>query len=440
MKRLICLSLITSSLILAETSVSSVEINQINRVTNSNLHNGSNISQGEIDIKSNSSVDKLIIKQKDGNSAGNKIEDSTVEGINSILEQGSITIDNSQVVYGKINSKNSIKRVNINGQESTITQGKVIIGNGAQVAGEVGSSNGMGMGGGIEYIEINQNNEIIDTNIENNSINQGLITIKDNSQVSTTFKIDQLNRITTDDNPTNELIDTVVNQGRVDISNGTLSEVEQTTENIMGDLISTSSKLDQSTIKIDNSTLTNFNNDVYSYIDDKNKLLKSSIENNSSISQSRVELEDSQISNLQRYDRDGVEQNNWIDSTEVKDNSEVKQSAFIALNSQAINTTYNTHESGVNATNLIYNSHILNSSKIQQDVTTMEDGADISNNTFKRANTINSVTGDNSKITQFNITISGSTLENSNLSQQGLYWNVDVSNSSISQGETKIVD
>ena len=76
---------------------------------------------------------------------------------------------------------------------------------------------------------------------------------------------------------------------------------------------------------------------------------------------------------------------------------------------------------------------------MKQDVTELDNG-EFQETTINRVNTISQVDVSNSNLEQFNIEIRGSTLENSNLNQNGLIWQVNATNALISQGNLIISD
>ena len=103
------------------------------------------------------------------------------------------------------------------------------------------------------------------------------------------------------------------------------------------------------------------------------------------------------------------------------------------------NTTYNAGDISSYAINGIYASTVTNSSNLIQDVTNLDNG-DLKNTTLNRINTISLATVENSDLKQFNIKVTNSTLENSNLNQNGLILRVNATNALISQGSTIITD
>jgi len=441
MRKIIILSLI-ASFALAENSVTNLTIDQINKIqTSSNFSNGAMVSQGQTDIKNNSNVAEVSITQRVGTDAGNLIEDTNINGTNSEVYQGLTSVDNSRLEHVELTSQNKLKGVTVTGGKSTIRQANLIIGGESNATGTAGGGgSGMGMGGAGENLEITQTNTLQDTNIQNSVIDQGLTVINNGADVSNSFILKQTNTINRASASGKNSVDTAkITQGITTISGGITTNIIQTIENVIEDIEIDTSKVSQSTMTLTDSTVSNINNDVGSDIDDKNRISFVTATNDSNIIQSNIDINASTINGLYKSDRGGLEENNWMHTVTVT-NSDIKQSNFKATNhSDVTNLTYQTHESGVNAINLIYNSSAINNSEFSQDVTEIDNG-DLENNTFTRANTMNHVIASNSKLKQFNIEVINSTLNNSELTQQGLLYNVNTTGANLSQGSTIITD
>ena len=440
MKKIIILSVV-SSFVLAGNIVNDLEVDQKNEVTNSSsLSNSVTVSQGETNIQNNSNVENVDILQRDGSEAGNLIDNSTINGAYSEVYQGLTSVDSSTLYNTQLTSKNTIQRVNITNGKSVIRQGNLIIGGDSNLSGTAGSGGGgMGMGGSGENLEITQTNLLKDTDIQNSFINQGVTTINNHADVSISFKLDQTNTINrASATGHNDVNSSQLQQGVTKISGGDTSNVVQTIQNVMEDITVDGSSINQSSITLTDSTVSNINSDASSSIDDKNRVSYTTATNNSNIEQSSINISSSTVDKLYKSDRGSLQENNWIHTVTI-DNSKIQQSNFNVNNGSDIsNVTYLTHSSGVNANNLVYNS-TANDSELNQDTTTL-DNANLDNNTFTRANTINHVVADNSNLKQFNIEVSNSNLDNSDFKQQGLYWNVTANNANMSQGSTIITD
>ena len=441
MKKLIVLSII-ASFALADNTVTSLTVDQKNEIfNNTNISNGATISQGQTDIKNGSNVNSVTITQRYGTDAGNSLENTTITGTNSEVYQGLTSVDNSRLEHAELTSQNKLKGVTVTGGKSTIRQANLIIGGESNATGTAGGAGGnMGMGGSGENLEITQTNTLQDTNIENSVIDQGITVINNSADVSKSFKLKQTNTINrASANGRNSVDNSKITQGITTISGGTTQDIIQTIENVIEDIGVDTSNVSQSTMILTDSTVSNINNDVGSDIDDKNKISFVTATNDSNIIQSSIDINASTVNGLYKSDRGGLQENNWIHTVTVT-NSDIKQSNFNATNhSDVTNITYKTHESGIDAINLIYNSSAINNSEFYQDVTELNNG-ELENNTFTRANTLNHVIADNSKVKQFNIQVSNSTLNNSELIQQGLFFNVNTTNANLSQGEVSITD
>ena len=438
MKNIILLSVVTTSFIFGANIVNDLTVDQKNKTVGSTLNNSSTVLQGQTDIQNNSDVNNVNILQRDGTEAGNLIENATISN-ESGLYQGYIYIKKSKLHNADLKSKNHVKNLTAT-DESIIGQGILVIGGESNVTGTAGSgSGGMGMGGSGENLEITQTNLLQDTDSKNSFIVQGLTAIYNGADVSNTFKLEQSNTINrASASGKNDINASELTQGITNISGGTTTNIEQTIENVMEDITVDGSHISQSTIQLKNSDVSNINNGASSSIDDKNRVSYVTARD-SSIDQSNIDIENSRVNGLYRDDRGGLQESNWI-HTVTADSSDIIQSNFSAINSSDVsNVTYTTHDSGVNAINLVYNSTITNKSEINQDETKVNDGQ-LTNSTLNRANTINSVTSDNSKLKQFNIKVTNSTLDHSNLSQQGLIYNLDTTNANLSQGSTTITD
>ncbi len=440
MRNIILLSVVTTSFIFGANVVNDLTVDQKNEINNnSNFSNGATVSQGQTDIQNNSNVDSVNILQRDGTDAGNLIENTDVTN-QSGLYQGYTYIENSKLHNTDLESKNHVKNVTVT-DGSLVGQSILLIGGDSNVSGTAGSGGGgMGMGGSGENLKITQTNLLQDTNIKNSFVVQGLTYIDNGADVSNTFKLEQTNTINrASASGTNDINASELTQGVTNISGGTTTNIEQTIENVMEDITVDRSHISQSTIKLNNSDVSNINNGASSSIDDKNRVSYVTARNNSNIDQSTIDIDTSSVNGLYRDDRGVLEENNWIHTVTV-DNSDIRQSNFSATNSSdVLNVTYTTHESGINATNLVYNSTATNNSKFNQDVTELNHGV-LTNTTLNRANTLNTVTADNSKLKQFNVQVTNSTLENSDLSQQGLMYNLNTTNANLSQGSTVITD
>ena len=428
MKNIILLSVATSFLFGASV-VNDLEVDQKNKTVGSTMSNGATVSQGQTDIHHNSNVANVNILQRDGTDAGNLIEDTTVS--DTELYQGLTYVDNSRLYDVDLKSKNSVK--NVNSDESRIGQAILLVGQNSNVIGT--PPNGMGIGGTGENLEITQTNLLEDTDVKNNSlILQGLTAIYNGADVSATFKLEQTNTINrANANGTNDINASTLTQGLTTVSDGTTNNITQTIENVMEDIDVDNSHISQSTLQLNDATVTNIN------IDDKNRASYVTARANSDINQSTISVDTSNVNGLYRNDRNGAQENNWVHTVTV-DNSDIKQSHLHAINhSNVANVTYTTHNSVINATNLIYDTTATNNSELNQDVTELDNG-DLINTTLNRANTINHVTANNSKLEEFNVKVTNSTLENSNLSQQGLIYNLYTTNANLSQGSTIISD
>ncbi len=442
MRKIIYLSIITPYFLFGVDSANSVTIQQVNKIrSNTNISNSSSIVQGKTNIKNNSDVDSLEITQKSGINAGNLIEDSTISGANSKVVQGLSSVNSSTLHNAKLNSNNTIRRVDITNGKSTVTQANLIIGDNSNVHGTAGGDGGgMGIGGTADNIEITQNNLLEDTNIKKSTIHQGRTTINGGANISSTFKLNENNSITLLNSNENSSNNSTITQGDINITAGTTTNVKQNIQNIIEDITVDRSYIKQSNINLKNSITTNINSDNdESLLDDKNKITNTVATGGSTIIQSSIDSKDSTITQLSRYDRNGVDENSWIHTTNLN-NSELKQSVLSAKNSSHLsNIEYTTHDSGVSATNLVY-MLTANNSNISQDITDISN-SDFNDNILNRANTVNNVTAlNNSHLAQFNIKVENSSLDNSNLSNQGLYYNTTVNNANLSQGSTTITD
>ena len=441
-KEIIYLSIITPYFLFGVDSANSITIQQVNKIrSNTNISNNSTIVQGKTDIKNNSDVDSLEITQKSGINAGNLIEDSTISGANSKVVQGLSSVNSSTLHNAKLNSNNTITRTDITDGESNVTQSNLIIGGNSNVYGTAeGSGGGMGIGGTADNIEITQNNLLEDTNIKKSTIHQGRTTINGGANISSTFKLNENNSITILNSNGNSSNNSTITQGDINITAGTTTNVKQNIQNIIEDIIVDGSYIKQSNINLKNSITTNINsyNDE-NLLDDKNKITNIVATGGSTIIQSSIDSRDSIINQLSKYDRNGVDENSWINTTYLN-NSELKQSVLSAKNSSHLsNIEYTTHDSGVSSTNLVY-MLTSNESNISQDITDISN-SDFNDNILNRANTVNHVTAiNNSHLAQFNIKVENSSLDNSNLSNQGLYYNTTVNNANLSQGSTTITD
>lgn len=440
MKKLVILSVI-ASFALSQTAVTDLTIHQENEVKNgSQLSNSATVSQGQTDIKNNSNIENVTITQD------SLIDNTQVTGEESEIHQGLTSVDSSRLENADLSSTNTIKDVTVSNGKSIITQGNLIIGGESNVTGTAdssGGSGGMGMGGSSgENLDINQTNLLEDTDIQSSTIHQGKITINNQADVSISFKLNQnniINRATA--NGTNTLNGSQLLQGVTNISGGDTSDIEQKIKNVMEDISVDGSIINQSSMTLTNSTVSNINNDTTSDIDDKNRISYLTATNNSNILQSSIDINSSTVDRLYKSDRGSADENrenNWIHTVDI-DNSTIKQSNFNAKNGSDIsNITYLTHSSAVNANNLIYNSTMRNASEANQDTTTINN-SHLENDTFTRANTLNTITSNNSSIKQFNIEVSNSTLDNSNLSDQNLLYSIDnLENSHITQGNVII--
>ncbi len=437
MKNIMLLSIVTTSFIFGANIVNDLTIDQKNKAISSTLNNSSTVSQGETIIKNNSNIDNVSILQRDGTEAGNLIENSTLN--NTGLYQGLTHIKNSTLHNTNLESNNIVKNVNVD--SSFVEQGILKISEESNVTGTSGSSSGMGIGSSGDNLKITQANSLKDTDIKNNSfLLQGKTLIYNGADVSNTFKLNQTNSIKrASANGTNDINSSELIQGLTTIIGGTTSNIEQTIENVMEDITVDGSHISQSTIKLNNSDVSNINNDASSSIDDKNRVSYVTARNNSDIDQSNINIDTSHINALYINDRNGVEENNWIHTVTV-DSSNIKQSDInVTNNSDIVNITYTTDTSAENATNLVYSSTFFNNSKINQDITEIN-GGELTYNTLNRANAINNLTSDNSILKQFNIKVTNSTLDNSNLSQQGLMYNLNTTNANLSQGNTIITN
>lgn len=117
MKKILALSLVTSVSIFAASSVTNLQQNQVNVTQNSSLSNGTTAKQGTTEL-TNATVNNVSIDQ----TAGNLIDNSTLSGTNSIINQGVSSVSDSTLNNADLNSKNEIKRVNITGGSSTVIQ------------------------------------------------------------------------------------------------------------------------------------------------------------------------------------------------------------------------------------------------------------------------------------------------------------------------------
>jgi len=440
MKKLIILS-VAVSFALSGNVVNDLDIEQINKVNNnSNFSGGATVSQGQTYIQNDSTVTSLDIKQRDGAEAGNLIDNVTITGTNQ-LHQGLTHIDNSRVEYTSLDSKNEVKNVDIIGSTSVVTQGALFIGGESNVTGIADSGGGgMGIGGSGENIEITETNILRNTNIDNSTLHQGLTIINNQASVTNTFKLTQQNTINrASSTGTNSENNSTITQGHTEISGGTTSNIEQNIQNVMEDITVDSSSVKQSSMQFINSDVSNINNNnTEATPDDKNRITNTTINNNSTVLQSNISANGSTIDGLYKQDTKGVAENNWMHTVTVN-NSTIKQSTLNANNGSTVtNITYKTHDSAVDAINLIYKSQATNS-ELSQDTTSLDNGI-LTNTTLNRANSINTVTANDSILKQFNVIVTNSTLSNSELNQQGLMWKVNTNNANITQGSTIITD
>jgi hypothetical protein len=444
MKRIVVLSLIGSSFLLAENIVNDLEIEQINKVrSNSTFSNSTMVSQGQTVIENNSNVEDVHILQKTGNNAGNLIEETTLS--DTEVNQGFTMVNSSTLHHVELDSDNTIRRVNTSEGTSLISQAALIVGGDSNASGTAGTSGGGygGIGGTTgENIEITEDNLLEDTEIKASVIHQGLTQIKNGADVLSTFKLNQTNTITVVNATGNDINASTLTQGETNIDGGTTTNIEQKIKNVMEDITVDGSTVQQSSMNFASSDVSDINNNnSESDWDDRNRVTNTTVLNGSVIDQSSINVDGSTIDGLYKYETDGLPENNWIHTVTI-DNATIKQSSLTATNgSNVVNVTYKKENMGeiYSAPNLVYDSKALNQSKFLQDVSTLDNG-DITDTTFNRGNSINVVNADNSIVKQFNVTVDNSSLSSSNLRASSIIGGVNFNNAVMSQGSTIITD
>jgi len=441
MKKIVILSLIASSFLLSANIVNDLKIEQINKVnSNSNFSNGATISQGTVDIQNNSNVEDVYILQQIGSSAGNLVESTTISGTNSELHQGLTRVDSSTLHHANLNSNNKVIHVTVTGGKSTITQANLIIGGDSNVSGTAGTGGGNPWdppGASGENLEIIQNNILEHTNISDSSLHQGLTVINNDATVSNSFKLEQNNNMSS--NAINNDTNSTITQGLTSISGGDTSNIKQKISNTIQNITVDGVNIEQSSIKLINSTVSNINNNNDDTTDDDINEINTLTATDADIVQSSIRSNSSTIDNLQKSNRGDVSKNNAILNLTLND-STAKQSIIDAQNGSDVkNVTYNAGNLSSYAINGIYTSTVNSNSNLKQDVTELNNG-DLKDTTLDRVNTISLATVNNSNLKQFNIQVTNSTLENSNFTQNGLIWQVNATDALISQGSLIISD
>lgn len=430
-----------ASFALSGNIVNNLNIEQINKInSNSNFSNDVNVSQGTTNITDNSNIEDVYILQKDGISAGNLIENTTVNGNSSELHQGLTSINSSSLYHTELTSKNKVNGITVTGGKSIITQGNLIIGGDSNVSGTAGSSGGNPWdppGASGENLEIIQNNILEDTSISNSNLHQGLTVINNGATVSSSFKLEQNNNMSS--NSINNDTNSTITQGLTSISGGDTSNIKQKILNTIQNITVDGVNIEQSSVKLINSTVSNINNNNDDTTDDDINEINGLTATDADIVQSTIRSNSSTIDGLQKSDRGDVSKNNAILNLTLN-NSTAKQSIIDAQNGSDVkNVTYNAGDLSSYAINGIYASIVNGGSNLKQDVTELDNG-EFQETTINRVNTISQADVSNSDLKQFNIKVINSTLENSNLNQNGLIWQVNATNALISQGNLIISD
>jgi len=442
-----------ASFALSGNIVNDLEIEQINKVrSNSTFSNDVNVSQGTTNITDNSNIEDVHILQKDGNSAGNLIENTTINGNNSELHQGLTSINRSTLHYAELTSKNKVNGITVTGGKSTITQGNLIIGGDSNVSGIAGSSGGDPWGGGGtgENLEITQTNLLENSHIDTSILHQGLTTINDDASVSITFKLNQENtisRVTSGDN--NIGGSSKILQGITDIAGGDTTFVVQYIENEIVDVSLDGSRIRQSSIKLKDSTVSNINTGNGTNVDDKNLIEDITATNGSTVTQSSIDINASSVSGLYKSEigsaGKNLEYHNLLKDVDNLNNSHIQQSIFRATNNSDILNVEYVNSKNVNsgawieANNHIQDLNNIQNSKLNQDVTEL-DNAKLKETDIDRLNTMWTVSASSSELNQNRLIVTKSTLENSTLNQDNLIYDLTATNTNLSQGSTIITD
>ena len=127
MKKTILLSFVVTSLVIGANTVDNLTIDQKSEITSSSTIDNATVHQGKTDVLGASDVDDVTIKQN-GTNNGNLIENSDISGsyTNSFsVLQGTVKIENSSATNLKLQSENSIKNVEL--LNSVIEQGSFTI-------------------------------------------------------------------------------------------------------------------------------------------------------------------------------------------------------------------------------------------------------------------------------------------------------------------------
>ncbi len=127
MKKTIMLSLIVSSLVMGANTVDNLVINQQNKITSDSTIDNATVDQGKTEILGASDVDDVTIIQN-GTNNGNLIENSDIVGSytnNLSVVQGKVKIKNSSATNLTLRSENRIKNVEL--LNSVIEQGSFTI-------------------------------------------------------------------------------------------------------------------------------------------------------------------------------------------------------------------------------------------------------------------------------------------------------------------------
>ena len=450
MKKILSLSLLGVWLV-AQESVTHLKLEQVSKIIDSTFNEEGVKSQGTTSVEDDAFVDNVHILQKpssDENVPGNLIVESTVTSSGSEVHQGLTHVKSgAKLQDAKLESINEIGNLKATSGESFVSQANVVVGEDSNVTKLVNSADESLVGDGTaDKFTVYQENNIKDTNIKNTTIHQGLIVIKDGSDMSN-LEVTQKNSIKRSDmSGQNEINATQVTQGLIKIEDGVGRNIQQNIENEIDNLkINDSSSVNQAYLHVIGADINNLNSKQNSA--NSQDIVKNEINNvtmeNALIEQFSIVIKQSSVDMLNNYNREStIQQNNLIRTATIEDNSTVSQSTLHINNGSTLtNVEYFTADnpnSSQDAINEVKELRIAQNSVIYQDRLEL-DGAILEDSKLYRTNSIKDVeVGMESNIYQFYTQISNAKMESLKLSDKSHIKDTAINDSGVTQSMTVV--
>jgi len=305
MKNIIAISLVVSTFLVG-ANVNNLVDNKVNSIRENSIINNTSITQGNTQIVGDSYIDTLTIDQSSNIEAGNLVENSTLDGAD--IKQGTTSVTNSRVINLGLESDSNITLSTITGGK--ISQGSFIITDSNATDSEATN------------INLKATNLIDETTSDDSNIKQSYTIIGNGSDVSN-LDITQQNSI---QGSIFQQSDST--QGVIEVDNSHLNGLfslhgfEENVNKIEGTVVENYSITKQNEVSLQNGA------DILTFKNGSHNSLKDSLISQSNLFQNSILVDDSSVESMEHYRK------NEINNLNAYENSTIIQNRVnIALNS-----------------------------------------------------------------------------------------------------------